>query len=153
MKRNISASKTKSAQKRSDASTSALQFYLGIAKIFAEEVLEDEVFEKSGERYSESKYYRWSSNPTTIKVGDIRIKIRVPRLLNKKTNSFISLKRLSQIKHSALPTDKTLEKIQIARKAKDFRLIRKLTADTFGFSSLISDRCKQRTEEAIRKYK
>ena len=64
--------------------------YLELVRLYAQELFKEEVEEKAGEKYKranteqENKYDRWGSNPGSIKVGEEKIRIRVPRLLNKR---------------------------------------------------------------------
>lgn len=80
--------------------------FLEVAKLLASQILEDEVKEKAGERYnrekpSEGRYSRWGSNPGSVRIGEEKVKIKVPRIHDNQsliTESPESYQKLRSIK-------------------------------------------------------
>ena len=63
----------------------ALQHHLDISRMLVNDILEDEVNQYAGYWYSHDKphngrYSRWGTNPGSIKLGDRRIRLAVPRI-------------------------------------------------------------------------
>ena len=59
--------------------------FLEVAMLLANQIMDDEVKQKAGERYDrekpgEGRYSRWGSNPGSIRIGEEKVKIRVPRI-------------------------------------------------------------------------
>ena len=81
--------------------------FLEVAKLLANQMLEDEEKEKAGIRYerekpSSGRYSRWDSNPGSIRVGEEKVKIKVPRMLDnqkKATESPESYQKLRSIEY------------------------------------------------------
>ena len=55
-----------------------LQHHLELARLFVGELLEEEVEEKAGKRYShdETRYSRWSKNPGSVRIGEEKVPIK-----------------------------------------------------------------------------
>ena len=68
-----------------DVKVSMLLHYLEISRIYANDLLEEEVRELAGAKYSREKphdgrYCRWGTNPGSIRLGAQSIPIEVPRV-------------------------------------------------------------------------
>lgn len=65
---------------------SLFEEYTEIMKIVANNLMESSIELKCGERYrhqraEDRRYSRWGYNPGSIKVGDGKVKIKVPRII------------------------------------------------------------------------
>ena len=76
--------------------------HLEIARMFINELLEEELIEKTGRRYQRKKtdyvYRRWSSNPGSVKVGSRKLKIIIPRIVHKASGKVESLSRYKELR-------------------------------------------------------
>lgn len=113
--------------------------YLEVAKLLANQMLEDEVREKAGIRYdrekpSSGRYSRWGSNPGSIRVGEEKVKIKVPRILDNEkmvTKSPESYQKLRQIE---LPSESLMKRIILGLSQHDYQEVVKMGIESFGLS-------------------
>jgi len=83
--------------------------------LIANQVFEDEVHQKAGERYSREKqkegnYARWGGNPGSIRIGEEKVKIRIPRLYDKQTGTTEGLDSYKKLRETELPSEALLKK-------------------------------------------
>jgi putative transposase len=94
--------------------TSLLQNHLSICQNMINELLEEEVKQKAGNRYSKEKpydgrYSRWGFNPGSVRIGDQRFKIEVPRLYDKEKDKNSMLHRYEDLKQLPEPTEQLIK--------------------------------------------
>ena len=68
-----------------DVKLHLLQHHMELARLLVQEILEEDVVEHAGDRYSHDKplqgrYSRLGSNPGSVRIGQQKIPIEVPRL-------------------------------------------------------------------------
>lgn len=110
-----------------------------ISKLIANQFFQDEVHQKAGSRYErvsreEQKYSRWGSNPGSIKIGDERVKMRIPRLYNTETNKTEGLENYKKLRELETPTDELVRKIIFGLSEKNYGEVAKTTLGSFGLS-------------------
>ena len=110
-----------------------------ISKLIANQFFQDEVHEKAGSRYErvsgkEQKYSRWGSNPGSIKIGDERVKMRIPRLYNTETNKTEGLENYKKLRGIETPADELVRKIIFGLSEKNYGEVAKTTLGSFGLS-------------------
>jgi len=110
-----------------------------ISKLIANQFFQDEVHEKAGSRYErvsgkEQKYSRWGSNPGSIKIGDERVKMRIPRLYNTETNKTEGLENYKKLREIETPADELVRKIIFGLSEKNYGEVAKTTLGSFGLS-------------------
>jgi putative transposase len=113
--------------------------FVDMAKILANQLFEDEVKSKAGEKYnrekpSEGKYSRWGSNPGSIRVGEEKVKVKVPRLYDNQEGSTIGLENYKKLREIPLPTEELLKKIIIGLSQQDYKQVVQMAAESFGLS-------------------
>ncbi len=113
--------------------------YTEIAQLIANQVFEDEVRQKAGERYSREKqnqgnYSRWGNNPGSIRIGEERVKMRVPRLYDKQTGRTEGLDSYKKLRETDLPSEALLKKIIIGLSENRYEEVVKMATDSFGLS-------------------
>jgi transposase-like protein len=113
--------------------------YLGMAKILANQILEDEVNSKAGEKHSrekpeDGKYSRWGSNPGSIRIGEERVKIRVPRLYDNHLERTASPDSYYKLRENELPSESLLKKILLGISEHDYQEVVKMGLESFGLS-------------------
>jgi putative transposase len=123
-----------------------LQHYVDLAKILVNEILEDEVQSYSGERYKRNKphngrYSRWGSNPGSVPIGEERVKIDVPRLINKETGKNVSLQNYEKIQHTGADENRLMHSILCGISTNDYKGAAQQFADSKNLSrSKVSQR-------------
>jgi len=110
-----------------------------ISKLIANQFFEDEVHQKAGSRYErvsreEQKYSRWGSNPGSIKIGDERVKMQIPRLYNTETNKTEGLDNYKKLREIETPADELVRKIIFGLSEKNYGEVAKTTLGSFGLS-------------------
>ncbi len=110
-----------------------------ISKLIANQFFQDEVHQKAGSRYErvsreEQKYSRWGSNPGSIKIGDERVKMQIPRLYNTDTNKTEGLENYKKLREIETPADELVRKIIFGLSEKNYGEVAKTTLGSFGLS-------------------
>ncbi len=113
--------------------------YVNMAKILANQFFEDEVRTKSGKKYSrekpeEGRYSRWGSNPGSIRVGEEKVKVRVPRIYDNQEDETIGLENYKKLSQIPLPTEELLKKIIIGLSQHDYKQVVQMASESFGLS-------------------
>lgn len=136
---------------------SLFNHYIEMMKIMADNLMEEEVKEKAGERYErnkpeEGRYSRWGSNPGTIRIGEEKVPIRVPRIYDKQTNQTSSPETYHQLQ-TELPSEEVMRKVLLGVSQKDYEEVVKQGADSFGLSqSSISRAFIEETSKALAEF-
>lgn len=128
--------------------------FIEIAKLHYNHLLEEEVREKAGEKYNRSEEYsRWGSNPGSIRVGNEKIKVDVPRLLNKLTGQTESPTYYEKLHNLDMPSEEVLKKIILGLSQGDYEKVTRSVADSFGLSqSSISRRFVEESSKALEEF-
>ena len=86
-------------------------------------------------------------------VGDEKIPVRVPRLLNKEDNSKKEVDVYKEMKHIEEPSEQLLKKIILGLSQKDYEKTTKKMVESFGLSqSTISRRFKEKSKEILKEF-
>ncbi len=117
---------------------SLFEHYVEMMKIIAEQLMEDGVKKKTGERYEREKpeagrYSRWGSNPGSIRIGEEKVPIRVPRIYDKQDNKTESPESYQKLK-AELPTEEVMKKVIRGISENDYEEVTKQAVDSFGLS-------------------
>jgi len=135
-----------------------LQNYLSVCQIMINELLEEEVIEKAGTRYSRQKpengrWSRWGYNPGSVKVGDQKLKIEVPRLFDNLDETNAPLQRYEEMKNLPAPTDQLLKGVLLGLSVRDYGQVVDSLQEGFGLSkSSVSRSFVDRTEEKLKEF-
>lgn len=110
-----------------------------INKLIINQLLNDEVEEKAGEKYSrerpnDGRYSRWTSNPGSVKLGEEKLRIEVPRLLDKEDGKVISTAAYQKLKRIETPSEKLVKKIILGLSQKDYETVTRNSLESFGLS-------------------
>ncbi len=68
-----------------DVKVELMNHHLTLCQMIANQIMNEELIELAGEKYSREKphngrYSRWGSNPGSIRIGDQRVSMEVPRV-------------------------------------------------------------------------
>ena len=129
-----------------------------ISKLIANQFFQDEVHQKAGSRYQrvsreEQKYSRWGSNPGSIKIGDERVKMQIPRLYNTETNKTEGLENYKKLREIETPADELVRKIIFGLSEKNYGEVAKTTFGSFGLSqSTVSRQFVEESKKALEEF-
>ena len=132
--------------------------YLEMTRLMTNQIMEDIVREKTGERYEhaingEKKYYRHGFNPGSIKMNDQRLPIEIPRIREVSSGNCISLPELEKLKTIAEPSDDFLKKIIHGISTRDYKKVTHHLAESFGLSSSqVSREFIEQSEQAFKHF-
>jgi transposase-like protein len=109
--------------------------YIAMSKILFNQLMVEEEKEKTGKKYSRgNRYSRWGTNPGSIRIGEEKIKVDVPRFYDKdegRTEEASSYKRLREIPKPSL---KILKKILLGLSQHDYKAVTRNVIESFGMS-------------------
>lgn len=145
--------------KSEDIQLSFLKDFLELSASYAKGLFDQEVERKAGKKYQrsnraeEAKYDRWGSNPGSIMVGEEKIPVKVPRLLNKEDNSKKEVDIYKKIKQMEEPSELLLKKIILGLSQKDYERTTRRMVQSFGLSqSTVSRRFKEKSKEILKEF-
>ncbi len=143
---------------RLDYQISLFQDYTEIMKIVANNIMESSVVEKCGERYKhkpegERRYSRWGYNPGSIKVGDEKVKIKVPRYFDAITKKAENNDAYSSLKEQESPNERMIKSVLLGLSQKDYGELSRTMAESFGLSqSTISRKFIDNSTSALKEF-
>jgi putative transposase len=113
--------------------------HIEMSKILSNEIMEAEVEELSGDRYSHDKpnngrYSRWGSNPGSIRMGSEKVPVIVPRVYDNKEKKNKPLEKYRELKQQNEPSEEVMNKIILGLSQRDYERVSKDFADSFGLS-------------------
>lgn len=126
-----------------------------IIKLVINQLLESEVHQKAGHKYEHGSknYSRWGSNPGSIKIGEERIRMEIPRLYNKEEKRTEGLENYKRIKESEISSERLMSKILFGLSQKNYSEVARTTAESFGISqSSISREFIEMSEKALSEF-
>lgn len=137
-----------------DVKISALQHHLDISRMLVNDILEDEVKSYTGDWYSHDKphdnrYSRWGSNPGSIKLGERRIKLEVPRIYDHESDCNKPLDSYGKLREMDSLDDRILKAVLLGLSTRDYKRVIGNLLDGFGLSS--SSVSKEFIEQSSRK--
>ena len=137
---------------------SLFQDYTEIMTIVANNLMQNSIEEKCGERYSHEKpeggrYSRWGFNPGSLKVGDEKVPLEVPRYYDEQEKRVQNVGVYRQIKEQESPSAQMIKSILLGLSQRDYGKLSKTVAESFGISqSTISRKFIEDSSEALEKY-
>lgn len=102
-----------------------LESHLDICRLLVNEILEEEVAALCGPRYShekphEGRYSRWGYNPGSVKIGEHRLTIQVPRVLDNHTKEMKTLESYERLRGIIVDDEYLLRGIMLGLSVRDF---------------------------------
>lgn len=102
-----------------------LESHLDICRLLVNEILEEEVTNLCGVRYShekphEGRYSRWGYNPGSVRIGDHRLTIQVPRVYDNQTKEMKSLESYERLRGIIVDDEYLLRGIILGLSVRDF---------------------------------
>lgn len=132
--------------------------YLELNLLLINELLDDEVRSLAGERYSRDKphngrYSRWGSNPGSVRIGEDKVRIDVPRVYDHETYTNKGLDSYNELRNIEPDEDKLLRGILFGLSTNDYQGVVNNFTDSFGLSrSSVSRRFIEASTEAVKEF-
>lgn len=108
-----------------DVKIAMLESHLDICRLLVNEVLEEEVTALCGARYShekphEGRYSRWGYNPGSVRIGDHRLTIQVPRVFDNQTQAAKPLESYERLRGIIVDDEYLLRSVMLGLSVRDF---------------------------------
>jgi len=132
-----------------------MQNHLIICRLIANQIMEEEVIGLAGQRYSRDKphggrYSRWASNPGSIRVGDQRVSLKVPRVRDMESSRCVGLDTYEQMREQTNISDQIVQGILKGLSTRDYRSVIDHAGEGFGLSkSQVSEQFVRRTSQDL----
>ena len=110
-----------------------------LSMLLVENILETEVKMLSGIKYSHEKphsgrYSRWGYNPGSVRIGEEKVKMKIPRVLDNETKQNITLENYELLKDLPAPTEELMDKVILGLSQHDYERVSKDCLESFGLS-------------------
>jgi len=135
---------------------SLLSNHFEICRMMINELFNQEVNERSGAPYSRkengsSECIRWGFNPGSVKLGDRKVKVDVPRLKDVETGEFVPLNTYKEMRQMEAPSEELQAKVIKGLSTRDYCSITDNLIDSFGLSkSSVSEQAKAKMAEKLK---
>ena len=129
-----------------------------MSRIMINQIFEEIIREKTGDRYEHSlsgpkKFYRHGFNPGSIKMGDHRLPVEIPRIRESASGKCVPLPGLDNLKNLAEPSEEVLKTVLHGISTRDYKKVTEHLAESFGLSSSqVSREFKEQSEEAFKHF-
>jgi len=139
-----------------DTKLHLIQHHAKMARLLAEEILDEEVESLAGERYSRKEdgnpFRRWGSNSGSIRIDGEKVPIDVPRVRDTDAEEERSLRSYQAMK-SAEVGPEMVKAILLGLSQGDYQEVASQFVDGFGLSqSSVSRRFQERAQKALEEF-
>lgn len=141
-----------------DVKLHLLQHHMELARLLVHEILEEEVIERAGDRYSRDKpfqgrYSRWGMNPGSVRIGSEKLPINVPRLVDKHTGETFAPESYQAMHTLPAIDDRLSQAILLGLSTADYGRVVQAFTDGFGLSqSSVSRAFIERSAKALEEF-
>lgn len=145
-------------KQRIDVQLSIAQQHLDICKLVINSIMDVGVETLCGERYSrdkphEGRYDRWGYNPGSVKMGNQKIAIDVPRIYDKAEDENAPLELYQQLKELPDQNEEVMQSVLHGMSMRDYGKVATQLVDNFGLSSsTISRQFIERSKQAVEEF-
>lgn len=109
--------------------------FVDIAKLHYNNLVSQELKAKAGEKYERGKSYsRWGSNPGSIRIGEEKVPVEVPRLYDKINERTEAAEYYQKLHNIAMPKEEVIKKVIKGLSQKDYGEVTKSVIESFGLS-------------------
>ena len=118
----------------------ALSHYWEISRMLINDILEDEVKQHTGERYSPNKphqgrYSRWGINPGSVKLWKQCIRLVIPRIYDNEQKCSKSLKTYEKLKQVNGIDERLFKALLLGLSTRDYEQVVGNMLDSFSLSA------------------
>jgi len=116
-----------------------LKNHLEISRFLVNDILEEEVRQLAGNRYSHDRphngrYTRWGFNPGSVKLGSENVRIDVPRVYDREEKQHVPLGNYQRLKENNRLDDQVLQAVLSGLSTRDYQHVIEGLLDSFGLS-------------------
>ena len=135
-----------------------LSQHLEVCRLVVNSILEEEVLDKCGVRYShdkphESRYSRYGFNPGSIQLGSQRVPIEVPRVREVESKKESPLESYKAMKELPDQDEQLVRAVLSGLSTRDYKSVLSHLEDSFGLSSSsVSRRFIERTTQELEEF-
>lgn len=140
-----------------DTKLQLLKHHADMARLLAEEILEEDVEALAGERHSRNcpsgkSLQRWGYNPGSIRIDGEKVPIEIPRLRDKNTEEEHTLESYQAMKEAEVGQELT-DSILLGLSQGDYGRVASQFVEGFGLSqSSVSRRFQKRAQKALEEF-
>lgn len=121
------------------------RYHIELSKLLINQLLQDEVEQKAGEKYTRAKpfdgqFSRWGYNPGSVRIGEEKVKMEIPRLYDNKAEETVGLENYQKLKEIELPSEQLLKKIILGLSEHDYKTVTQQAIESFGLSQSSASR-------------
>lgn len=138
-----------------DVKLHLLEHHMELARLLVKEILEDDVIKHAGDRYSRDKpfqgrYSRWGTNPGSVRIGQEKVPITVPRLLDNDTGTTFAPESYGAMQALPAIDERLSQAILLGLSTADYGRVVGAFTDGFGLSqSSVSRTFIERSAKAL----
>lgn len=111
------------------------QNFVDVAKVHYNQLMEEELRLKAGEKYERGKRYnRWGSNPGSIRIGEEKVPIEVPRYYDKEEKRTEEPEYYRGLHDIPMPSEEVVKKVIKGLSQHDYEEVTKSVVESFGLS-------------------
>lgn len=111
------------------------QNFIDVAKLHYNQLMEEELRLKAGEKYERGKrYHRWGKNPGSIRIGEEKVPVEVPRFYDKEESRTEESDYYRKLHDIPMPSEEVLKKIIKGLSQHDYEEVTKSVMESFGLS-------------------
>jgi transposase-like protein len=128
--------------------------FVDIAKLHYNQLVEEELDKKAGKKYErETRYSRWGSNPGSIRIGEEKVPVEVPRLYDKQEKRTEEVENYRRLHNIDKPSEEVLQKIILGLSQKDYERVTRSVLESFGMSqSTVSRTFIEESKKALKEF-
>jgi transposase-like protein len=109
--------------------------FIDIAKMHYNNLVTEELKAKAGEKYERGKRYsRWGSNPGSIRIGEEKVPVEVPRIYDKESQKTEAAEYYQRLHSIPMPQEEVIKKVIKGLSQKDYEEVTKSVIESFGLS-------------------
>lgn len=128
-----------------------------IVELLIKSVFDDEIETKSGKRYEHHKQsgslYRWGSNPGSVRIGEEKVSIKIPRLRDEASKREVQLESYQMLKEARPDDEKLVKGVIHGLSMNDYHEVVREFGDSYGLSrSSVSQRFKEQSAKRVREF-
>ncbi len=142
-----------------DVKLHLLQHHMDLSRLLINELLDEAVEELAGDRYSHDKphngrYHRWGTNPGSVRVGEEKLRLQIPRVYDTAAHQSVPLDIYSQLKDLPAVNDRVLTAVLLGVSTGDYQRVAQELVESFGLSrSSISRRFIEASAERLQAFR
>ncbi len=111
------------------------QNFVDVAKLHYNQLMEEELKLKAGEKYERGKRYnRWGNNPGSIRIGEEKVPVEVPRFYDKEAECTEEAEYYQRLHNVPMPSEEVIKKVIKGLSQHDYEEVTKSVIESFGLS-------------------